>query len=189
MHKNARRILEAMHKGYVLCEDHCFREYGESDWYIMSWTLDRHDTPEGGRGDYTEVEVDETPDEYRKKFSYDRFDDLNMDGLIDKTPDTRSNRRVCLTPDGLAKAQELFGQIMVPVPVVYENDGVYLVLPVEGTAATERSILLRDDPQDEEQFLFREIDWAAVSRLIPERYSDQRMNIVTGASPGTPRPH
>lgn len=178
-------MLEGLHASLILIEDHGYREFGDGDWYLTPWVIDHHDPIVKDGGDYTEIDADgreekRTPKKFSGKFAYNRYDDLYFDGLVDKTPDTRSNRRVCLTPDGLAKAQELFGPITEAVPVVYE-DGVYLVVPNPAGPAVERTVLVRDIPTDEDQEIFRNLDWPTIKALVPDRYHDERMDLVSEA--------
>lgn len=124
MRQTSARILRALHEGNVLKRivDRC--EEDPDIYVVMTWQAEDLDSEPF-------IETVDRPRAYRRDFSQAAYEDLAWSGLIQRIPNTGTNALLALTPDGLAKAQELYGPIAADV-LVKHDDGVEILPPGPG---------------------------------------------------------
>lgn len=145
MFKNAARMLEGLHAGHIVIRDHNGSLEGDEDAWVFGWEVEIWGEALHDRA----LSPTSVPKSHPRRFDWMRADDLLMDDLIERSPNGPSRGRYVLTEKGLAAAQERFGPIVDPVPVLLEDaaresdpDGlgpaarVVLVNPSPGVAAT-----------------------------------------------------
>lgn len=118
MRSTSARILKGLHEGFVL---QVFVDRGGRDpdtYQLMTWQVDE---VEGE----PYLRTERVAEDYRRGFSYAAADDLGMNGLISRLPNTGTN---ALTPAGLAEAQALYGPIAAKV-LVRHDAGVETLAP------------------------------------------------------------